>query len=194
MSFRCGHWCSGAFRTPCWSFAGYTSPKPVNRISLHAAYGAATLSTLLTLLATEPALAHVDVRPRLVEQGVATALRVELPQLRAGPAPVRLEVEGAGVAVLASALQGVSGAETVWNVRLRVSAAVPPGELPLVLRASFADGESVEVDGSIVVVPPTAAAESSGTFPWLAVAAGVTLALALGVAALVLARRGRSAG
>jgi hypothetical protein len=165
----------------------------VNRIPLHAAFGAATLSTLLALLATEPALAHVDVQPRLVEQGVATLLRVELPQLRAGSPPVRLEIEGDGVTVLAGSLEGVRGAETLWNVRLRVSSAVPPGELPLVLRAIFADGESVEVDGAIIVVPPATAAPASDSFPWLAVAAGVTLALALGVGALVLARRGRGA-
>lgn len=149
---------------------------------------------LLTLAVTEPALGHVDVRPRLVEQGTATELRIELPQLRAGPPPVRLEVEGDGVAVLASSLEGVVAAETLWNVRLRVSPAVPPGELLLVLRAFFADGESVEVDGAITVVPPAATApEPSERFPWLGVAAGVALALALAVAGLLLARRRRSA-
>jgi len=142
----------------------------------------------LGLLATQPALGHVDVRPRLVEQGTETALRIELPQLRAGPSPVRLEVEGDGVAVLASSLQGVAGAETLWNVRLRVSSTVPPGELLLILRAFFADGESVEVDGGLTVVPPVAEV-GSDTFPWLGVAAGVTLALAFAVAALLLARR-----
>lgn len=93
--------------------------------------------------------------------------------------------------MLASSLRGVAGAETLWDVRLRVSPAVPPGELLLILRAFFADGESVEVDGSIVVVPPEA--EPAGAFPWLGVAAGVTLALAFGVAVLLLARR-RSSG
>jgi len=136
---------------------------------------------------TEPALGHVDVQPRLVVQGAATELRIELPQLRAGAPPVRLEVEADGVTVLASRLRGVVGAETRWNVRLRVSPAAPPGELLLILRAFFADRESVEVDGSIVVVPPEA--EPSGAFPWLGVAAGVTLALAFGVVVLLLARR-----
>lgn len=159
----------------------------MKRTPLRLAYAAAIVSALLALLLTEPALGHVDVRPRLVEQGTATALRIELPQLRAGPPPVRLEVEGDGVAVLASSLQGVAGAETLWNVRLRVSPAVPPGELLLILRALFADGESVEVDGGITVVPP--AEEASGTFPWLGVAAGITLALAFAVAALLYARR-----
>jgi len=145
------------------------------------------VSALLALLLTEPALGHVDVQPRLVEQGTATELRIELPQLRAGPPPVRLEVEGDGVAVLSSSLQGFAGAETRWNVRLRVSPAVPPGDVPLKLRAVFADGESVELDGAITVVPP--AGQASGAFPWLGVFAGVTLALAFAVAALLIARR-----
>lgn len=157
----------------------------MKRTPLRLAYATATVTTLLL---TEPALGHVDVRPRLVEPGTETALRIELPQLRAGAPPVRLEVEGDGVAVLASSLQGVAGAETLWSVRLRVSPSVPPGELLLILRAVFADGESVEVDGGIIVLPP-AEEEAAGTFPWLEVAAGVSLALAFGVAALILARR-----
>jgi hypothetical protein len=166
----------------------------VKRTPLQTAYVAAAVSTLLSLLTAEPALAHVDVRPRLVEQGKATQLHIELPQLRAGSPPVRLEIEGDGVAVLASSLEGVAGAETLWNVRLRVSPAIPPGELLLILRGVFADGKSVEVDGAITVVPPApAASETSEQFPWLAVVAGVTVALALAVAALLLARRRRSA-
>ena len=74
----------------------YTVPKPVNRCPLRAAYVGATLSTLLTLVTAQGAGAHVDVQPRLVEQGESTQLRVELPQLRPGPAPERIEVEGAG--------------------------------------------------------------------------------------------------
>ena len=148
---------------------------------------AATISSLLALVLTEPALAHVDVRPRLIEPGVPTELRVELPQLRAGPPPVRLEVEGDGVAVLASSLRGVAGSETVWNVRVRVSPAVQPGDLLLILRAVFSDGKSVEVDANVIVVPP--AEEASGSFPWLGVAVGATLALGVAVATLVVARR-----
>ena len=159
----------------------------MKRTSLRRIYASTTVLLLLALLLTEPAPAHVDVQPRLVELGKVTDLRIELPQLRAGAPPERLEVEGEGVSVLASELKGVVGTETRWNVRLRVGLAVPPGEQLLVLRALFADGESVEVDGSVVVVPP--AQEGSGTFPWLAVAAGATIALALGVAALLLARR-----
>jgi hypothetical protein len=142
---------------------------------------------LLALLLTEPALGHVDVRPRLVEFGTPTTLRVELPQLRPGPAPVRLEVKGAGVTVLSSSLQGFAGSETRWNVRVRVNPAVPPGDLPLKLRAVFADGVSVEQDGAITVVPP--ASEAAGAFPWLGVAVGVALALGFGIAVLLLARR-----
>jgi len=189
MSFRCGHWCSGAFRTPCWSFAGYTSPKPVERTPLRTAYASATLAALLALLPTEPALAHVDVQPRLVEQGTATELRIELPQLRAGGPPVRLEIEGDGVTVLASSLLEVAGAETRWNVRLRVSPTVPPGELLLALRAIFADGESVEVDGAVTVVPAPEEPAEQSAFPWLGVVAGVSLGLAVAAAVLILSRR-----
>jgi hypothetical protein len=171
------------------SFAGYTSPKPVKRTPLRHFYAATTVAMLLALLLTEPALGHVDVRPRLVELGTVTELLVELPQLQAGPPPERLDVEGEGVEVLASMLQGVAGAETRWSVRLRVSPTVPPGELLLVLRAFFAGGKSVEVDGSIVVVPAAAEDAASGAFPWLGVVAGVAIGLALGVSALVLARR-----
>ncbi|HUQ23817.1 MAG TPA: hypothetical protein VM049_12475 [Gaiellaceae bacterium] len=137
-------------------------------------------------------------QPRLVQQGTATQLRVELPQLRAGRPPVRLEVEGEGVTVLSSTLEGIggfSGAETLWSVRVRVSRAVPPGDVLLVLRAFFADGKSVDVDGTITVVPPAerAAPDAGSSVPWVWFAVGVTLALALAAAALLLARRRRSA-
>lgn len=166
----------------------------MKRPPLQPAYAVATLSTLLALLAAEPALGHVDVTPRLVEQGRVTQLRIELPQLRPGPPPVRLEVEGAGVTVVDSSLDGMAGAETRWNVRLSVSPAVPPGDLLLTLRAVFADGQSVEVGSAITVVPPASqGSEASDPFPWLGVAVGVTLALALAVGGLLLARRRRSA-
>ena len=51
-----------------------------------------------------------------------TDIRVELPQLRPGPPPRRLEVEGDGIEVLSADLQGTSGSDTVWNVRLRATA------------------------------------------------------------------------
>ena len=125
----------------------------------------------------------MDVQPRLVEQGQVVQLRVELPKLRAGAAPERIEVEGAGIDVLSVRRQGVKGSETVWSVRVRTSA--PPGQVPLILRALYADGKAVAVNDSLTVVPPPA--ESS--FPWAAVAGGVVLALALAVALLGLARR-----
>ena len=160
----------------------------MNRTPLRRAYVSATLSTLLALLLTEPSLAHVDVQPRLVEQSTVTELRIELPRLRAGAPPERLEVEAPGVEVLASKPLGAAGGETFWSVRIRVSPAVPAGDLLLVLRGVFADGESVEVDGNITVVPG-AAEPPADSFPWAAVVAGAVLALAVAAAGLVLARR-----
>jgi alkanesulfonate monooxygenase SsuD/methylene tetrahydromethanopterin reductase-like flavin-dependent oxidoreductase (luciferase family) len=147
----------------------------------------ATVSTLLALLLTEPSRAHVDVRPQLVELGVVTELRVELPRLRAGAPPERLDVEGEAVETLSTSLLGTTGGETLWSVRLRVDPAAPPGELLLVLRAFFEGGASVDVDAAVTVVPPP---EKPGDpFPWLAAGAGAALALAAAAAALVLARR-----
>ena len=125
----------------------------------------------------------MDVRPGVVERGAVAELRVELPRLRAGPAPVRLEVEGPGIEVLATRLQGLAGAETHWLVRLR--AAGPPGRVPIVLRALFADGEAVEVDSALTVVPATAAKP----FPVVAIVVGGLLAAAFAASALFLARR-----
>jgi hypothetical protein len=163
--------------------AMYTVPKPMNRRPLRATYVGATLSTFLALVLPQGAGAHVDVRPRLVKQGEIAQLRVELPQLRPGPAPQRIEVEGAGIEVLSTRLQGKKGSETVWTVRVRVKG--PPGEVPLVLRAVYAGGETVEVKNSLTVVP----GPDSSPFPWAIVAGGTLLALALAFALLRLARR-----
>ena len=78
---------------------------------------------------------------------------------------------------------------------MRVSPAVPAGDLPLVLRAFFADGKSVEVDGTITVVPGVEQApqEAEAAFPWLWVAIGVTLGIGLAASVLLFARRRRSA-
>lgn len=173
----------GALTTPEELLAGYTSLKPVKRTPLRVAYAGATLSALLALLPTEPALGHVDVRPRLVEQGKEAVLRVELPQLRAGPAPERLEVEGDGIEVLSTRLQGMAGPETVWSVRVRTDAAA--GRLLLILRAVYANGASVEVDDTLTVVPPS----ETSSFPWIVVVAGVLLALALALVSLRVVRR-----
>jgi hypothetical protein len=123
------------------------------------------------------------VQPRLVEQDEVTQLRVELPQLRPGPAPHRIEVEGAGIDVLSARLQGKKGSETVWSVRMRATG--PPGQVPLILRAVYSGGEAVEVKNSLTVVP----APEASSFPWAVVAGGTLLALALAFAALRLARR-----
>ena len=161
----------------------YTVPKPVNRCPLRAAYLGATLSTLVILVTTQGASAHVDVQPRLVEQGKIVQLRVELPRLRPGPAPRRIALEGEGIQVLSTRLQGVKGSETVWSVRIRTDA--PPGRLPLILRAVYADGKSVSVHEALTVVP----APETSSFPWVAVAGGTLLALALAGVLLGLARR-----
>jgi hypothetical protein len=131
----------------------------------------------------EGAWAHVDVQPRLVEQGVITQLRVELPKLRPGPAPQRIEVEGAGLEVLSARLQGRKGSETVWSVRVRADA--PPGQVPLILRAVYTGGAAVEVRNSLTVVPKPEAS----SFPWVVVAGCTLLALALALVLLRLARR-----
>lgn len=162
----------------------------MQRAPLRAAYAAATVSTLLALLPTEPALGHVDVRPRIVEQGKEAVLRIELPQLRPGAPPIELELVGDGFELLASHRREVSGAETRWSVRLHVDVTAPSGELPLVLRALFADGKSVEVDSSVVVVAPRARAGRS--FPWLPVVGAVAIAL-VAAAAVVIRSRRRSA-
>jgi hypothetical protein len=130
----------------------------------------------------EAAWAHVDVQPRLVEQGEITQLRVELPQLRPGPAPKRIEIEGAGIDVLSTRLQGRKASETIWSVRVRANG--PPGQVPLVLRALYAGGKAVEVRNSLTVVPGPEA-----SFPWAVVAGGTLFALALAVVVLRLARR-----
>jgi hypothetical protein len=134
-------------------------------------------------LSAEPAGAHVNVEPRLVQQGQATDIVVELPRLRPGAPPRRLEVVASGVEVLSSGLRGTKGSETRWNVRLRAEA--PPGNVALVLRAVYADGRSVEVRTALTVVP----ADEPSSFPWAGAVAGVVLAFAVAAGALVVARR-----
>jgi hypothetical protein len=160
----------------------------MNVSPLRVAYAGATLLTLAW--APAAARAHVDVQPRLVEQGAETTLLVELPQLRAGPPPTRLEVSGEGVTVLASTARAASGAESLWNVRLQVGPTTPPGELLLILRGVFPDGESVEVDGFVTVVPPPPGA--ADPFPWPWIALGTALALAAAGGVLLAAARRRS--
>ena len=73
--------------------------------------------------------------------------------------------------------------ESLWTVRLRANG--PPGNLPLVLRALYPGGRSVEVDAAVTLVP---APEGAG-FPWPGVIAGAGLAAGIAVAALLVVRR-----
>ena len=161
----------------------YTGLKPVKRWSLRGAYASATLATLLALLPVAPASAHLDLTPRLVEQGAVVEVRVELPQLRPGAPPQGLEVSGDGIEVLSAELQETLGSETVWSVRLRANA--EPGVVPLLLRAVYADGQSVEVDEQLTVRP----AEEESGFPWPAAIVGALLAVSFAGVSLRLARR-----
>lgn len=163
--------------------ARYTVRKPVKQWSVRAAYVGATLATLSTSVSVEPARAHLDFRPSLVEQGAVADIRVELPQLRPGAPPRRLEVEGPGIEVLSVASQTALGVETAWSVRLRANA--PPGVVALVLRVVYADGQSVEIDQQLTVVP----AEEESGFPWPAAIAAALLAVSFAAGALLLARR-----
>lgn len=112
-----------------------------------------------------------------------TELLVELPRLRPGAAPERLEIVATDLDVLSSRLREVSGGETRWDVRARTDA--PPGPLALVLRAGFAGGQTVEVDDTLTVVPPTPA----DPVPWAGAIAGILFAIGFAVCALFLARR-----
>ena len=141
-----------------WVLAMYTVRKPVKWWSLRTVNVSATLAALGMAVSAQPALAHLDIRPTL-------------------------EVEGEGIDVISSVLQGTSGSDSVWIVRLRPTAA--PGAVPIVLRAVYADGRSVEVDQQLTVAPRP---ETSG-FPWVGVVAGVLLAVAFAVLALRLVRR-----
>jgi hypothetical protein len=161
----------------------YTVRKPVKRLSLRHAYAGATLATLILALSGEPALAHVDVQPSLVEEGVITDVRVELPPLQGGRPPSRLEVEGPGIQVLAIRQQENVGSESVWTVRLRADGQA--GSTPIVLRALYTGGRAVEVDSALTVVP----GPEGSSFPWPGVVVGAVLASGFAVVALLVARR-----
>jgi hypothetical protein len=154
----------------------------VKRSSLRAAYVGATLSTALAGLLTEPASAHLDVRPGIVQAGAAVDLLVELPRLRPGPRPVALELEADGLEVMSTRIVGAAGGDTLWTARIRVTS--DPGTLPILLRAVYPDGRSVEVDESLVVL-----GDEEGGLAWRTAAIAVALAAGLAVAVLLLARR-----
>jgi len=155
----------------------------MKRWSLRVAYANVTLAALFGSLQAEPALAHLEIRPRLVVQGELTDIRVELPQLRPGVPPSELEIEGEGIEVSSAELQGTLGSDTFWAVRLRAEG--EPGIVPLVLRAVYDDGRSVEVDQQLTVVP----APEGSSFPWPAVVVGGLLAVGFAAVSLRLARR-----
>jgi hypothetical protein len=138
---------------------------------------------VLATLSADPASAHIVVRPDLIELGETVELQVELSRLRPGSPPETLELEGAGLEVLSTELEARVGAETRWRARVRATGS--PGVVPIVLRAVYADGRSVEVDQSLTVVPES----KEAGFPWPAAIAGVLLAVAAAAAALFLARR-----
>lgn len=166
-----------------WVLAMYTVRKPVKRWSLRSVNVSATLAALAMAVLAQPALAHLVIQPTLLEQDVVTDVSIELPQLRPGSAPRSLEVEGAAIDVISSDLQGTSGTDTLWKVRLQATA--DPGVAPVVLRAVYADGKSVEVDQQFTVAP----APEQSSFPWVGVVAGALLAVGVAVFSLRLARR-----
>jgi hypothetical protein len=161
----------------------YTVRKPVKRWSLRSVNVSATLAALAMAVLAQPALAHLVIRPTLLEQGAVTDVSIELPQLRPGSPPRRLDVEGDGLDVISSDLQGTSGTDTLWSVRLRSTA--EPGVAAIVLRAVYADGKSVEVDQQLTVAP----APEQSSFPWVGVVVGALLAVAVAAFSLRLARR-----
>ena len=85
--------------------------------------------------------------------------------------------------MLAIRVQAPTGPETVWTVRIRANA--PPGATPLVLKAVYADGRSIEVDQALTVLP---APEGAG-FPRPGAVVGALLAFAFACTGLYLARR-----
>jgi hypothetical protein len=134
-------------------------------------------------VSAQPAAAHVDVRPDLVEQGEVVELRIELPLVVPRVDQERLEIEGDGIDVLSTRhLPNLPGPEALWSARIRVDA--PIGRAPFVLRPIYENGRSVEYRQSLTVVP---AAEES--FPLVPVLMGVGLAVAIAAAGLLLLRR-----
>lgn len=132
----------------------------------------------------EPAAAHLVVQPSILERGQTTEIAVELPRLREGEPPVRLDVQAARTEVLSTRRQNVlPDGQARFTARLQTDA--PPGRLAAVLRARFPGGEVVEIETAFVVVP----APASGGPPLLAIGVGAALAVGLAGAALLLARR-----
>ncbi len=114
-------------------------------------------------------------------------LDVELPRLRPGPPPTSLGVSGGRVRQLSAEAAGLAGVESRWRLRVRVGA--PPGPLTLLLRAGFADGETVVVRHAVTVVPARSDGETSTA---LLVGVAAASVAAAGGLALLLARGRRS--
>jgi len=173
--------------------AGFITPKRRKQACLPCLNRGATflLHALLvivvaTLLVPANALAHLIVRPGLLETGREETLRIELPELRPGRPPSALDASAPGVRTLASELSGRRGKETQWRVRVDVRA--EPGPVVLLLRARFEDGRFVTVRQAMTVLPATSTPDSSR--PVVAAVIGI-LGLLTGAAALALLRRGR---
>jgi len=144
------------------------------------------VAVLLALLLAPAAAAHVSVRPALLFSSREALLRIELPGLRPGQDPTRLEVSGPGIRQLSSERSGGLGEESRWRVLVRVE--TPPGPLPLLLRARYADGRSVQARQTLTVLP---ARDSGGSgISTLALGAGIVGLLA-GASALLLVVRSR---
>jgi hypothetical protein len=137
-------------------------------------------------VSAEPAAAHVDVRPDLVEQGEVVEVRIEVPLIIPGPDLVELEIEGDGIEVLSTRKLDIVGPDSVWSARMRIDA--PVGRATFVLRPRYADGASVVFRQAFTVVPP-----EEESFPLAPVLAGGAVALALAAGGILLLTRRRPA-
>jgi hypothetical protein len=142
-------------------------------------------AALAAFVLVPPAFGHVSVSPGLLEQGRATTLEIELPELRPGNPPTTLAVSAPGLEGLASSSAGRVGEESRWRVRVSVDA--EPGPLVLNLAARYADGRSVVVRQTVTVIP--ARSDSASSWPVAAAVAG--LAILAAIAVLVLVRRSK---
>jgi hypothetical protein len=142
-------------------------------------------AALAAFVLVPPAFGHVSVSPGLLEQGRATTLEIELPELRPGKPPTTLAVSAPGLGGLASSSAGRVGEESRWRVRVTVDA--EPGPLVLTLAARYADGRSVVVRQTVTVIP--ARSDSASSWPIAAALAGPAILAAIAV--LVLVRRSK---
>lgn len=154
---------------------------------LRAAWTTAAAATAALSLAAA-ASAHLNVQPRLLEQGRRTELTVELPRLRPGEGPAGLRVVGRGVTVHSTRLLERVGPETRWHVLL--TAESPAGILPVELVVDYPGGASVAVAQQLTVLPP----DRDGSTTWTAAVAAAGLVVLLSAVALWMLRRRRAGG